>query len=245
MITDFASDLMLDHLFGVATFTPPAGLWVQLHAGDPGEGLDAPAAATDRQPVTFTAPVTRDSANAGAVEWPAMTATETLSHFSIWDADTGGNCWMAGYLEAPEDVTAGEPFTIAPGRLVVALGGHLTVWSANALLGMVLLGQTFTVTGRHVQLHSGPAGADATSNALPVARSTLADVAAASGGLTANTTAVEWANLPATAIITDVSVWDNPTAGNPVWHGPLIAPRAVNSGSGAAFPVSALVFGIA
>lgn len=244
MITDYAAGLLLDHLFGVATLTPPAGLWAQLHVGDPGQGGDNSASETSRQAVTFTAPVTRDSTNVDALIWPAMAATETVSHLSIWDDSTGGDCWLIGSIDAPEDVTAGEPFTIDAGKLLVSFGDQLTIWSANRLLGLLLLGQAFTPGNYYVQLHSGPSGSDAASNALPVARATLGVVAAAAGRYSTNVASVEWSDLPTTAVVTHLSVWDDPAAGNSIWQGPLVTPRAVNAGSGAMFPPANLLFGL-
>ena len=46
------------------------------------------------------------------LEWTNVAATETYSHWSMWDALTSGNCLWTGALSSSAAVTAGDTFQI-------------------------------------------------------------------------------------------------------------------------------------
>ncbi|SLH92165.1 Uncharacterised protein [Mycobacteroides abscessus subsp. massiliense] len=41
-----------------------------------------------------------------------MTATETITHISIWDASTGGNFQWSAVLSVPKSVQSGDTLTL-------------------------------------------------------------------------------------------------------------------------------------
>lgn len=99
---------MLDHLTGNATWTAPSALYVKLHKGDPGSAGTANASAvTTRKAATFAAASSGTIALNGTLPvWarPSMTATETISHISVWDASTSGNFLFSLKLNVPKSV---------------------------------------------------------------------------------------------------------------------------------------------
>jgi hypothetical protein len=103
---------MLDWLRGV---TPPtiSGLYVKLHTGDPGAaGTSAASAVTARMQATMNAASGGTiSLNTISGSW-AMTATETISHISVWDASTGGNFLFSAALITPRNVVSGDTLTL-------------------------------------------------------------------------------------------------------------------------------------
>jgi hypothetical protein len=95
--------------------TAPAP-YAKLHLGDPGEDGTANAASnTTRQSVSFGAAASGAITNDAAVTWTSVSATETYSHVSIWDASTGGNCLGSGALSSSVAVTSGDNFSIPVG----------------------------------------------------------------------------------------------------------------------------------
>lgn len=110
-VTNVAND-MLDWLRGVA---PPsvASLNVKLHTGDPGAaGAGNPSAVTTRMVITMNA------ASGGSMSllsvsgsW-AMTATETVSHISVWDDVSAGNFLFSAALTTPRNVVSGDTLTL-------------------------------------------------------------------------------------------------------------------------------------
>lgn len=110
------ANAILDAYARSVTWTEPAELWIKLHTGDPGSaGTSNAASNTTRQEGTFSA------ASGGAITtsadcvWTSVSATETYSHVSFWDASTAGNFLGSDALETARGVTAGDNFTIATG----------------------------------------------------------------------------------------------------------------------------------
>ena len=112
-ISNFLEDELLDTLDGSGSAYSASATYLQLHIGDPGEdGTGNPAAETTRESVSFGAASGGSKASSATVEWTLVSTTETYSHWSLWDAATGGNCLWYGALSANASVTAGDTFEI-------------------------------------------------------------------------------------------------------------------------------------
>jgi GTPase involved in cell partitioning and DNA repair len=99
-----------------------AAVYVKLHKGDPGEaGTSNAATETTRKQVTFAAPSGGVIKNSNAPEWTNVSTTETISHVSLWDNSTAGNCLWSGALTAPRSLTAGDNLLIKAEQLSVSL----------------------------------------------------------------------------------------------------------------------------
>ncbi len=53
--------------------------------------------------------------------WATYPATETVTHISLWDNVSAGNCLWTGALAAPVAITSSQTFTIASGNLTVTV----------------------------------------------------------------------------------------------------------------------------
>lgn len=127
MTTGFSS-AHLDGLINVlrATNYTAVSPFAKLHTGDPGAaGTSNASAETTRKALTFAAPSTvstvRSSA-ASAVSWAAWSAgSETISHFSVWDASTSGNFLFSGAFSVSRSVvnsdTLQATLTVTQGSL--------------------------------------------------------------------------------------------------------------------------------
>lgn len=90
-----------------------AAVYVKLHTGDPGEdGIANAATEATRQAVTFSAASGGSISANSQPSWTNVAAQETYTHFSLWDAETDGNCIGSGALNAPAAVEAGDNFTL-------------------------------------------------------------------------------------------------------------------------------------
>lgn len=79
----------------------PATLYVQLHIGDPtAAGTANVSATTGRRSFTRTAAAAGVADNAALLEWLTPSADEDLTHVTVWDASSGGNCWWVGDIAA-------------------------------------------------------------------------------------------------------------------------------------------------
>ena len=110
-ISNYAENKLLDTLrnqsFAVTT------AYVKLHLGDPGEdGTSNAAAETTRKACSWNAASSGSMSTSATLEWTNVAATETYTHWSLWDNSTAGNCLWYGSLSASAAVTAGDTFQI-------------------------------------------------------------------------------------------------------------------------------------
>lgn len=83
-------------------------VYMKLHIGDPGAaGATTPSVVTTRNAVTFGT-IAAGSMPLGSISGYSMTATETISHVSFWDASTAGNFLQSAALTTPQAVINGS-----------------------------------------------------------------------------------------------------------------------------------------
>jgi hypothetical protein len=110
-ISNYAENKLLDALR--AQSFSVSNTYIKLHTGDPGEaGTSNAATETTRKAVTFNAAASGSLGASAMVEWTNVAATETYSHWSMWDNSTAGNCLWYGALSSSAAVTAGDTFQI-------------------------------------------------------------------------------------------------------------------------------------
>lgn len=128
-LTNTAEDLLLNWLFTTGSLTRPTAWHVALHTADPSEtGASAEVttgtdSAYTRKSITFDAAASGQALSLGAVTWTVNGASAgyTVSHISIWDASTAGNCLMKGALPVPRPLAAGQVLTFSIGGIIAAL----------------------------------------------------------------------------------------------------------------------------
>ena len=110
-ISNYAENKLLDTLGGTAFSV--STVYLQLHTGDPGEDGTANAAGeTTRQSVSFSAASGGSMSSSGTVSWTNLSTAETLTHWSAWDAASGGNALWTGALSGSATVASGDTFQI-------------------------------------------------------------------------------------------------------------------------------------
>lgn len=111
-LTDYAIEEILSG-------TPhPTTVYLQLHTGDPGvDGTSNVSTTPLRQPVTI-AVGGAEGTNAEDASFVITAALETISHWSAFDADSGGHCWWVGTFENGRSLSAGDVVLVASGRVV-------------------------------------------------------------------------------------------------------------------------------
>ena len=111
--TDYLENEVLDHVLATGAFTAPTNVYVKLHTGAPGESAAANAAGeTTRVQATFSAASGGTASLSATVSWTNVSTTETVTHFSIWDASTAGNPLIVGALDSSVSLTAGDDLDI-------------------------------------------------------------------------------------------------------------------------------------
>ena len=110
-ISNYAEVKLLDTL-GNTSFAVTT-CYIKLHTGDAGEdGTSAAATEATRKAVSWSAASSGSKASSATLSWTNVSTTETYTHWSMWDASTGGNCLWTGALSASASVTAGDTFEI-------------------------------------------------------------------------------------------------------------------------------------
>ena len=112
-ISNYAELKILEHTTGKTAWTIPSNVYVKLHTGDAGEaGTTNAATETTRKVAAWATASSGSIATSATIEWTNVAATETYSHWSLWDASTAGNCLWTGALSSSAAVTAGDTFQI-------------------------------------------------------------------------------------------------------------------------------------
>ena len=110
-ISNYAELKLLDTLGNVSFVV--AAAYIKLHLGDSGEDGTANAAVEAlRKSISWSAASAGSKASSATISWTNVAATETYTHWSMWDALTAGNCLWTGALSASAAVTAGDTFEI-------------------------------------------------------------------------------------------------------------------------------------
>jgi hypothetical protein len=112
-ISNYAELKILEHTTGKTAWTIPTDVYIKLHTGDAGEeGTSNAATETTRKEAAWATASAGAIATSATLEWTNVAATETYSHWSMWDASTAGNCLWTGALSSSAAVTAGDTFQI-------------------------------------------------------------------------------------------------------------------------------------
>ena len=94
--------------------------YVQLHVGAPGAaGTSNVATETTRKLVSFAAASAGAIASDADVTWPNIAGTQDSTHFTVWDASSGGNFLFSGTITA-NGYTAGDTYTFPSGAFTAS-----------------------------------------------------------------------------------------------------------------------------
>ncbi|AVO37395.1 phage tail fiber protein [Pukyongiella litopenaei] len=120
--SNYAETLALTFLLTTDPVTRPTAWYVALHTGAPGEdGTNAELAGNGytRQAATFS--VTGDAAtnDAQILFGPATASWGSVSHFSVWDANSAGNCLYQGALDETKSYGINDEVKFPPAALVI------------------------------------------------------------------------------------------------------------------------------
>lgn len=134
--SDYLENAIYNNLLRGTAFAPPAKIYVALHTSSPGD-----TGANEVTLAAFPAYVRQDAAKGGSVSagWTAPSggsgknalqlifpvfdgaAPLTVTHYSLWDAATNGNCLVIGQLAANRTLNPGDVFVIDTQKLTVSV----------------------------------------------------------------------------------------------------------------------------
>jgi hypothetical protein len=121
--TNSAENKVLTWLLTPDSVARPSGRYVGLHTGDPGEDADQSELSGDgyaRIVATFAVTGSTAENDAAITFGPATAPWGTVSHFSVWDAVTGGNPIYKGALTTPRAVGTSDRIAFDVGALEIS-----------------------------------------------------------------------------------------------------------------------------
>lgn len=135
MLSSYAKEGLLDHLFGKSTFTPPTNIFVGLSSTTPthsGTNITEPDGNYTRfqtSPSSWYAAISGATSsymrNSGIITFgPAGTnwlSSADITHVVLYDALTGGNFLGFGILSVPRKMLLGDTLKFNAFRLIVGL----------------------------------------------------------------------------------------------------------------------------
>jgi hypothetical protein len=126
--SDYLEAAVLDHVFGLASYTAPANLYVALFTAAPndaGGGTEVTGNAYARVQVTNSSSTWTRSvstiSNAIDITFPQPSPSDwgTLTHFALFDASSAGNQIGWNSLTDPTSTSAGTAVKFEAGDLTV------------------------------------------------------------------------------------------------------------------------------
>lgn len=132
-LTIYAADKFIGLVCNGTSWTRPSEWWVQLHDGDPGadytDNIFQSRKEVDWSDVTSSQAEDPDTGevistvyveSAEDVIWSDVEAA-TITHFSVWDSEVGGNCIYSEALAPQQVIPDGQSIVVLAGSLVVRM----------------------------------------------------------------------------------------------------------------------------
>lgn len=132
--TDYLENKLADLILRGGTFAAPAKTFVALHTSTPNEAASGEVA-TSAWPSYARQDAAKGGAQSAAWTSPADgvcrntqqliyamydgAAAMTVTHFSLWDAATGGNPLVVGQLASSKTINNGDVFVIDVNKLTI------------------------------------------------------------------------------------------------------------------------------
>lgn len=125
-MTPYLANAILEHILrgdvSGTGFTQPTEIYVALHTASPVNGSESTGELSGggygRQLILFDSASGGSIANSNSVEI-IIGESGTVSHFSLWDASTDGNCLFWDGIATPLELNGGDTYSIQPGALVL------------------------------------------------------------------------------------------------------------------------------
>jgi hypothetical protein len=184
-LSDYAEQALLNHMFRPAAgaYTPGASNYIALHDGAPGDTGANEVTGGSYGRFTMTAATSWEAAgsvvartirNDVVVSFTGMPAT-TVTHVSVWDASTNGNCLAVDALTASKAVSSGGTCEFAVDVLRIQFAaGVFTDYLAEGWLDFMFRNQSLTrPSGHNLMIYNG----DPTGAGSPVSGASLQSIA--------------------------------------------------------------------
>lgn len=124
--TNYLADAIVKHIYGGTALAQPSTWWMAVYNSDPGKSVTPttpPQLATARAQINgWTIGANGQTQNTNTITFAPVPVGQTwpnVSHFVIFDAQTGGNPLIVGAFSSSRSLQAGDVFAVAAGRLII------------------------------------------------------------------------------------------------------------------------------
>ena len=134
--SNYLEGKLVEHVLRGVMFNNPPAIYVALHTAAPGE-----TGANEVTAGAFPAYARKDAANGAAIDtgWTPQVdgvcknakqliypvhngaAPITVTHYSLWDSATGGNCLVSAALASSRTLNVGDVFVVDVQKLTVSV----------------------------------------------------------------------------------------------------------------------------
>ncbi len=157
-LSNFAENEFLDHLLGITAWTTPATVYCGLFTTDPtdaGSGTEVTVAdGYIRKACSFGSAASRVITQDAIIQYDEATGTwGTISHWGLFDAESGGNLLAHGAFASPAGVVSGNTPSIGSTEIFITVSaGGCSDYLANAMLDHIFNSTTFTQPSIYIAL---------------------------------------------------------------------------------------------
>lgn len=194
------------------------------------------------------------NSNAWDFVTPGSSGGSDAAYVGLFDASSGGNCWIWFQLSTPIPIVNGTAISLAAGQVVFELGvtGGMSDYLSNKLIDLIFRGQAFTPAASlyaalMTAVPSNAGGGTEVGGGVGYDRVELVSSMATWGGTSAPGSTVASAGTDGTisnndefvyAISVDgdwgdlagESLYDSPSAGNLYWWSQFAQPQTITTG---------------
>lgn len=127
--SNYLENKILDHILGNTAYSAPATVYLALHTADPTDvgnvaevsGNSYARAALTNNTTNFPNASAGSKTTGGAASFATPTGAGwgAVTHFSMWDAVTAGNCLFVGQLTTTKTINAGDVVSFAVAALTI------------------------------------------------------------------------------------------------------------------------------
>lgn len=258
-LSDHSEDSLLDHVLGNTSYTPLATMYLALSTTAPADdGTNVTEHSGDgyvRKAITFAAANARAIAQNADVNFNEATASwGTITHYAIFDAESGGNMLAYGDIDPDKLIDSGKTPKIISGEVAISFTtGGVTTYLANELLDFMFRNQAYSQPTLYTGLiETTDPDDDSTGSNIDelemtgYARKLAGAFSASSGGSSDNDSVIDFGTLTGTTetIVASV-ICDALTAGNALFYDTALADTAVADGDSVQYAAGSFAVTIA
>lgn len=170
-LSDFAEAELLDHVFNAA-YTPPTTVYLGLSTADPlddASGLSEPSGdGYVRKAITFGAAASRKVTQNADVDYDQATgAWGLITHYGVFDAESGGNMLGHGALGQSKQIVSGNTPSVKSGEVYIEYStGDISNYLAHKLLDLMFRNVAYSAPDTYLALCTAVIADDDTGSTI-------------------------------------------------------------------------------